>query len=543
MQETQCVATESGTELQGAGLSAVYDATLGAQRERRRTRATLLMLACVGVAVTLLWSFAMPNFRGPDEVQHIDIIFEMTENHSFTTSRDYKPHARALVVSDIAYNGDLSSLHALGTDVIPRNKRPAFTDTPDLRSGSNQLNQHPPLGWGTAVVGSEIVGIFSEPSDWAYDKYVLLLRFFNALHMGFVGPLIYVSVRRLKGPHAVALLAGLLPLAIPMATNISGMMSNDGMLLLVGAGFAYCVARVVTGDYKIRNNVGFGLVIAAALLTKAWGLLLLPTTAFVFGSQWWVDRRHRFEILLASFATGVTATVVGGWWWVRNVVVEGAVQPHHAAFRPVPEGFTPMSSWAWMRMASAWLTRRFWGWFGTFVDKVRLPLWLATLATVVALICVVFAFRRSTTAVRIFSIAGLGLFFVNSAEVLRQARALHLEHGGIQGIQGRYMFIALPMLAISSAFGAGYLARRWQRFLPLLGLVAAIVMQTLAFRAVLNKYWGPVGGSLRDQIWALRQWTAVGSLGAGFAVLLIAVCIAWCIWCCLPRREAQPAAV
>ena len=189
MQGTTELGNESGIVSEDAGLVAVGDHR--DPNTRRNIRTTLAMLACVGIAVTMLWSFTMPNLRGPDEGQHLDLIFEMTENHSFTTSKDYKLHMRMYVIRAIAFHGDAGSLHGLGTAAKPRDQRPAFSATPDDRCVdlpppndircSNQLNQHPPLGWGSAVVGSELVGIFSEPSDWSYDKYLLLLRFLNAL--------------------------------------------------------------------------------------------------------------------------------------------------------------------------------------------------------------------------------------------------------------------------------------------------------------------------------------------------------------------------
>ena len=496
------------------------------------------MLGCFGFVVAFAWSLMMPHMRGPDEFLHVDVIYEMNSAHSFSADKDYHPHSRVFVAQRIADHGDVGALHGLASEAMRRGRRPAFTAPPDTRSQlKNQLSQHPPVGWALPAIGAELVGVVSDPADWPYDQYLLLLRFFNALHMAAVGPLLYLALLRFKARHSVAVFAALLPLAIPEVPYITGVVSNDGMLLVVGALFAYLCARVATDDFSSRTSGLFGLVLGLGLLTKAWGLLLFPTVAFVYAAQVVVHKQQRLRVAMAGLITLVTGTAVGGWWWIRNLVVEGTLQPHHAVFPPTPPGFVPAGKRFWVERATSWLTTRFWGWFGTFAQGVRLPIWVVVVATVVAITLVVAGVVRAQRGELIFGVAAIGLFVVNSVEVLRQARALHVENSGWQGLQGRYMFIGVPMLAVVAALGAQRLCRNGHRWLPSAALSGIVAMQCFALYAALRAYWGPRGGSIIDSVEALAKWQAVGPTGLSVIFVLIATGAFWGVWVCRPGRS------
>ena len=183
----------------------------GAKQARRQVRRTCAMLGCFGFVVAFAWSLMMPHMRGPDEFLHVDVIYEMNSAHSFSADKDDHPHSRVFVAQRIADHGDVGALHGLASEALRRGRRPAFTAPPDTRSQlKNQLSQHPPVGWALPAIGAELVGVISDPADWPYDQYLLLLRFFNALHMAVVGPLLYLALLRFKVDAHWVVLAGLL---------------------------------------------------------------------------------------------------------------------------------------------------------------------------------------------------------------------------------------------------------------------------------------------------------------------------------------------
>ena len=84
------------------------------------------------------------------------------------------------------------------------------------------------------------------------------------------------------------------------------------------------------------------------------------------------------------------AFVVGGWWWLRNLVVLGTVQPVG-----IPDRFPEAESrglWYFLRTVVTSLTRSFFGNYGWL--EVRLPdtvFWTA--AVVVAALCALAVLR------------------------------------------------------------------------------------------------------------------------------------------------------
>ncbi len=504
-------------------------------------RRTFVGLALFGFAMTFVWSLVMPNLSGPDENLHLDLVHEMAHEHYYPLSEQYRVTQRVVNVRKLVRHGTEFGHNSLVSDAVPRQDRPAFTAGEDRRGSTNQLTQHPPLGWTAPVVGAWLVSLVSDPADWSYDSYLLLLRFFTALPMLCVGPLIYATAKRLHQSHAVCLTAAILPFAIPQLTYDSGVITNDTLLIVAGAAFAYLAARIVTRDFSVRTGVWLGIVIGLALLMKAWGLLLMPTAAFLYGALWLRTAASRREIWRSCRSAAVVALGVGGWWWVRNVIVYGEIQPHRAVLKAAPDGYVPLSYQVWAPRVMGWLLHRFWGWFGPFGERVLIPGWVAVGASVlaVALITLTFVSARSP-GIRLFGIAAVGLVVVNSLEVLRQARALHVEHALMQGVQGRYLFIVVPMLCVLVAVGAGSVARDASRYLPWAGLAGVFVMQAFGLTSVVANYWGAKNAGLIDRFRSLASWSALPP--AVFVVVCCALlaAAAWVVIDFRPGRLEEP---
>ena len=102
-------------------------------------------------------------------------------------------------------------------------------------------------------------------------------------------------------------------------------------------------------------------------------------------------------------------------------------------------------------------------------------------------------------------------------------------------MQGRYLYGALPGLAVLVVAGAGRLLGRRRAVLPLLVVLLAAAMQAVALRLTLPIYWLPETGSRPDRlaggIEALLAWSAwppavvvtvaVGGLGVGLATVTV----------------------
>jgi hypothetical protein len=483
----------------------------------------VLLLCLFGFLLTLGWSLLTPAFFGPDELAHADMVYEQQATGTYPTTMSYKVHDRLRQAQRLT----VTALHRTTADPRAKTPRPALDSWPDARIGWNQMTQHPPFGYVLPAVTLRLVHFVSDPATWAYDRFLFVARLLSALALVPVPLLVVATARRVNLSWPTAAVAALLPFAIPQLTYIGGVVTNDTMLVLLGAAIVCLVARVVTDDRTRGTAIALGVVVGLALLTKAFALMLLPTVAVAYVPRLRTRAAWELAIRRSALFAGIAA-VTGGWWWVRNVVREGAVQPQHVIFPPPPAGFVPLPMSTWLRHFGSLLTGRFWGSFGHFEDGVRLAPLIVAIATVVAVALIVLAFVRADAATVHFGVVVLLLGGLVTASVLAGARGLHVDHGlDSSGIQGRYLFVVVPGLAVLAAIGLER-ATAWggvaSRRLPAVALVLVVVMQLLAVRVMFDAYWGARGANIVERIRAFVTWSPLpGGLVALWAVAMIAV--------------------
>jgi hypothetical protein len=88
------------------------------------------------------------------------------------------------------------------------------------------------------------------------------------------------------------------------------------------------LVRVTFGDLSRRVALLVGLAWAGALLSKGFALAMPPAivVAYLVGARGSLRQRLALAwrpVLIA----GAVGTVLGGWWWVRNLALYGTVQP------------------------------------------------------------------------------------------------------------------------------------------------------------------------------------------------------------------------
>ena len=282
------------------------------------------------------------------------------------------PGTRVLTPEDAPDRAERRDFEDFGGDVAGR--------TP------NSILQHPPLYYRitSLAVRAErflLPGTGLPPLDREWS----MLRLISVL-MALPLPLIaWATARRIGAAEPVAIAASLVPLAIPQLLHTGSTITNDVLFNLCAAVLAFFLAGVLRGDRSVRTAVFVGLALGAALLTKAFGTVLVPWVAIAYVVGW---RRHRTTraAAVALGAAGLTAFVVAGWWWLRNVIRYGKLSPTPTdntlttALRP--PGFEP-SVGEWVGKFAPWIVERFWGWFGWFTARLDLP--VIVLASVVAL--------------------------------------------------------------------------------------------------------------------------------------------------------------
>jgi len=467
--------------------------------------------AVTGLFASLLLAYAvlLPVYRAPDEPEHVQSVLDLERGRGWAApGTDLLDPA---VVASLRVSGLSPSANVLDRSPLPyhaeaapaRGDRGSF-DTLSQPGGPpqvNQLTQHPPLYYAVQAAALHLSG----GTSWAYDRAVLLLRLLSALMVLPLPLLAHAAARRLRGPGPVAVTAAVLPLAVPQLLHIGASVNNDDLLIpLVGA-LTVALAFVVTGDLSRRTAGWAGGLTALALLTKGFAFILPVWIGLTYTVA--LLRYRRRAALGAGAVALAVATLLGGGWWLGNVLRYGALQPGGELIPPAQPGFVPDLS-ALLGEYGDHLAERFWGSFGWF--DVAVPDLATALATAVLLVGVLLALlgpgRLAVDRWLVLTAPLVGLVLL----VMLLTRRTYLASGQFRGLQGRYFLPAVVAVAVLVAVGLGGLLRRSARWLPLGCAVLAGVMQLVAVRTILNGFWRPVGdgASYRSALHALLAWSA-----------------------------------
>lgn len=511
---------------------------------RSATPVTVWALCVVQLLLAIAWSVAVPIFRAPDEIQHVDLARHVASGEGYPDPST-RSLSRQIVVA--GQHAQFSS-HAAARpdrdarfrveDATPRRARLSFAAMADPYASSqvpNQMTQHPPLYY--AVTGGVLALL---PETTSYDVQVWLLRALGALAMAPLPWLAWGAVRWLVDDQRAALAAAAVPLTIPMLAHIGGSVGNDGPLALLGGVCTLGLARLTAGDARVRTGVLLGLSTGLGLLIKAFALawlVALPVAAVVAVRSGHLRRAR--AAACAGYAA-LLAVVVGGWWYGRNLVRFGELQP---ALGPFPDVVDGPGVGEWLVLVVSRLPLRFWGQFGWV--EVALPwtvVWLVTGGVAVAVAAALAARRPPALGFRWPAVVLLAPLAATVAVVVAGAARLYLLADAPVGLHGRYLYGGVVGLAGVVGVGAATLAGWRARWLPvgLLGLATALHL-TGGWLA-LRHWWGPSDPDTAVvALQALLAWAPLpGQAVAALTALLVVGILATAVGLVRQARTARP---
>jgi hypothetical protein len=456
----------------------------------RVVRAALLAQA----AVLLLGVFGWPLNQAPDEPWHVDLVVAVADGQAVPW-----PAPGRLAQAQ----GASAGMAPVG--IVPNSRDnycgcrtydaasapspwPSWADAGGAAPSrqKNWLVQHPPLYYGLLAVPLRLLPGWP---DRPYDVVVDWLRVWNLLFLLPLPLLAWAAAARLVPDPAVAAVAGVSVLAVPVLQHIGSSVNNDNLLVLLCGCVTVLLAYVVRGDTSTRTALLVGLLTAAALLTKGTALALPPVVlvAYLLARSW-------KGVVSAVVALG-TGGLLGGWWWVRNLVEYGTVQPNGLVTDQTVPGRKPKitsladSGAEFLRTAADRMSDTFW-----LHTSVRtLPGWinaagavLSAVAAVLLVVGLVAWVRRGlgAGAAAWTLLPALGIGAIVGAGAWANWTRTHSPGG----LQGRYLYPCLVVLAVPVALGLVTVARRWA--LPLVA-VAAAGLQVAYGLAVAREFWLP----------------------------------------------------
>lgn len=179
--------------------------------------------------------------------------------------------------------------------------------------------QQPPLYYWILAPFYRMTEGFSLPS------IVWILRSFTVLIASAAAPLAFFSGRRVFRNDVFALGVALLVTSFPEVFMDIGRVSNEGLSLAIGALSVYLALRISQEAPSTGSGVRFGTALGAALLTKAYFLALVPLAAVVLWRAWIENAASRSRALRQAVAALSFCVAIGGWWYVRNIVITGSL--------------------------------------------------------------------------------------------------------------------------------------------------------------------------------------------------------------------------
>ncbi|MFP7833035.1 glycosyltransferase family 39 protein [Marisediminicola sp. LYQ134] len=465
-------------------------------------------------ATSLTWSVAMPTLRSADEYDHVSAAISWSETGEWPGYKELPLRAAIPEVfspaglrwgedPDVIVRPSLTDENA-----TPRSERVSFDElTPgDHPTRINKAGQHPPA---YAILTGTVYGAL--PDGIAFDQAILALRVISVTLITPL-PLIAAAIaRRLGARRGVIAGAALAVCAVPQLGAFGGAVNNDNLLNLAAALTLLGIAHVVTGDRRWWVGLALGLAGALALLTKAWAL---PLVAVAFLAYLVAAARSRsLRPWLVSFSAFVVSVSLGAWWWVRNVLVYGTVQPagHRRELEdgPLPVGeVLPDIGAAFVELFPS----RFWAQLSIKYGSEAFPNVLLLVLTAIVAIPFIVGLVRPPRGVRPLDVILLVVPMVMTLAILvLSVTRLTMQTGVVAGVQGRYLYSTITVLALVVALGLGRLSgRRAAWIVPLiLGLAALALTLGSVARGLSYHYGSPRWGSPLATIDDVVAWSPV----------------------------------
>lgn len=466
-----------------------------------------LVLGAAYAGSTAVWA-------APDEQEQVSTIIELAEDGRYPAPGDARLTASVVASRDYvpdAVNADRTDPAAVSAPAVLADPLPSFaalssTPAPAPRE-INQITQHAPA---FAIVMAAPWWTLNM-ADWPLDLAVLGLRLVNVLMIMTLPPLIWLTARRLGASRAAAGVATAVPLLVPQLTWWSGTINNDHLVTVAMGVLTYLGVRITTGDQRWTTWAGAGAALGVGLFTKSFalsGIVVLGLVALAGA------RRGDRRALVGRLALGLgVAFLLGGWWYVQNLLRYGTLQPSGTSF-----GDARVPDWGFYlsNAPSGLLTSYFWS-PGTLENPLPLPWALLGLGALLVPATVgVVVLRRRGVVLALLAPLVLTLAIITFGSVTAFA-----DGGVIRGMQGRYLYVGIVGLAALVAVGLPQARRfRWM-LVPTAAVVVVVHVVALSDVRLIFSEAGPDGANLAG----VPGWLTVTALllAAGALVAACAV--------------------
>jgi 4-amino-4-deoxy-L-arabinose transferase-like glycosyltransferase len=375
-------------------------------------------LVIVAAGLLTAWSFVIPIFEGPDEFLHWQ----------------YARHLH-----------DERRLPVYGPELAEGNSPPLYYAA--IAPVATRTVTPPPAVWldgrGTFAMPFLPRFFLGAADHWHHYWPLRHARLLTVL-MSLVTIIICARIGfEATGRASTALLTAGFIAFLPQFTFRGAQVSNDALVTTMAACAIWGMVRIVRRGFTWRSGVLTAIALAAAWLTKINALCLVPAFALVILTEPapWRKRLAWTSVLCVTLALVAP-------WSIRNVMLYG--DPFAIGVMP---SAVPLLIVERTVFSDFWVTRfprevfkTFVGYFGHATVKLPRPIYVAWLALfAVAAAGVVRHVRRGEASGRLVLI--LLTTIAGAAAILVRINVQFDQP------QGRYLFPALPAIALTIAMG------------------------------------------------------------------------------------------
>jgi 4-amino-4-deoxy-L-arabinose transferase-like glycosyltransferase len=500
---------------------------------RRRELQALAAVTAAFVAVLCMWAAITPMFRAPDELQHVNSSVRAALGQGYPAPGDAR-----------IYDG-LLQLYSTNDAAVAASERESMGDvlgagTP-LSGAVDQMTQHPPTYY--LLTGAILAAADFQSLRW--DASVMLLRALDILLLAPLPVLVWAVARRATRSPRASITAAAALLLVPQLASTGSAATNDAPVVTGGALLVLLATRIITGDRRWVVLLGAGALLGGLLLVKGTMFPAIPflALAVLFGRGAVSTARRLVQLC----AVGGLVAAISGWWWVRNLVLYGAIQPNGLASArpPVPWEADPYGLIKAPNIEAFsgrfWdgLTQNFWGGFG----RNEFPI-VAVVVDVLTvgclLLCAIFAYRRGASRREALILSSFPL--VALAVLASTSWATYVDTQVALGMQARYLFPSIAALIAVAAI-AGLHAVGTERARELVGLLVPLGGAVMAVYALSVTYRGAYEyNEFRVSLPGLRILFLTSPVGRLGILVLGAVLVAALVLAVLAVRRATRAA-
>jgi hypothetical protein len=173
-----------------------------------------------------------------------------------------------------------------------------------------------------------MAAIYRFIAGWSIPSAVWLIRVTTAGISSAVIPIAYFTARRVFQDDRLALGTPVVIACMPELFFFVCRVSNEGLAVAFGSLLIYWSVRILEEPPSTKQGAAFGVILGAALLTKAYFLALVPFGLLILLGAYRKRPGQAGGALRQALAAITIAAAISVWWYARNVMASATLTGH-----------------------------------------------------------------------------------------------------------------------------------------------------------------------------------------------------------------------